>query len=256
MRLTIGTLLLTCLLLGGCSTTEPSAPALSTGAPPNQTDPDRPIDEVSCGGPAFPLSLLDEPGRAETLDDPAAEALRRHLASPGPDFDWLPDTGWYEVARTDVEVSYIAEGAPGADPQYVGVTAVLEGDAWHVPSWGQCRLQAALEPGLGLATFRVAPNAELAPELNEIPVLVHERGCNSGQDARGRIVEPRIILGAEAVTVVFAVRPREGEHTCPGNPETPYLLVLPEPIGNRTLFDGSEIPPRDATQCADGVCAP
>jgi hypothetical protein len=221
------------------------------------TDPAPPVAEVSCGGPDFPITLLDEPGRAERSDDPAAAALRTHLAQPGQDFNWLPDAGWREVRRTDAEVNYVADALAGADPPYVEVSVTRDGDRWRVAGWGQCRLQPSVGPGLGLASFRVAPEAEPGPGTTEIPVLVTERACNSGQDARGRIVEPQVIVGGDAITVVFAVRPREGEHECPSNPETPHLLVLPEPLGNRTLLDGSEIPARDATTCAgDGLCPP
>lgn len=246
--------LLVAMLVGGCAS---AGPVDQTPPPPNANHPAVPIADVSCGGPGFPIGLLDGPGRAETFDDPAALALRVHLASSGADVAWLPESGWREVARTDTEVAYVAESAPETDPPYVTVTVIRAGDGWRVAGWGQCRLQAAVAPDLGLASFRVAPDVGLRPELTEIPVLVTERACNSGQDARGRIVEPRIVLGDDAVVVVFAVRPREGDHDCPGNPETPYLLVLPEPLGDRTLLDGSELPPRDATACAEaGICPP
>jgi hypothetical protein len=258
------TVLLAAAILGGCGRPEDAthgssvaseSPATSMGEAPSPTP--GAIADVSCGGPGFPMSLLDEPGRAETLDDPAAEALRAHLETSGPDFAWLPDTGWREVVRTDTEVTYVADAAPGSDPPYAEVSVMRDGDVWRVAGWGQCRLQASVGPGLGLASFRVTQDVELGPEVTEIPVLVTERACNSGQDARGRIVQPRIVLGDQAVTVVFAVRPRGGDQDCPSNPETPHLLVLPEPLGDRTLLDGSEIPPRDATQCADvAFCAP
>lgn len=190
-------LLLAALLLGGCASTGPVEP---TGSAPNTIAPTPPITRVSCGGPGFPVRLLDDPDLAETQDAAAAE-LRAFMA--------------------------------------------------------ECRLQAAVGPDLGLASFRVAPDAELAPELTEIPVLVTQQGCNSGEDARGRIAEPWIVLDDHTVTVVFGVQTREGMHTCQGNPETPHLLVLPEPIGQRALFDGSEVPPRDARLCADrAFCAP
>ncbi len=242
------------LLLAGCA-------AIQTGeqsnSPPASSGPDPDALLVNCGGPGFPAAILEQPGRAETIDDPAAAALRRHLVEPGADYDWLPDAGWREVARTETEVTYVADAAPGSDPPYAVVTVVRDGGRWSVAGWAQCRLQPDVEPGLGLASFRVDPGLELTAALSEIPVLVTERACNSGQNARGRIVEPEIVLSESAVSVVFAVRPRPGGQDCPSNPETPHLLSLPEPLGERTLLDESEIPPRDATQCADaGACPP
>ena len=238
------------LLLVGCN----AAPRASPSVVPSELDP---VEQVSCGGHGFPAALLEEPGSAETSDDPAAEVLRRHLAEPGPDSAWLPDTGWREVIRTDTEVAYVADAEPGTDPPYAEVTVTHDGDGWQIGGWGQCRLQADVGPQLGLASFRVDPATELGPLLTEIPVLVTERACNSGEDARGRIADPTILLTDAAVTVVFAVRPRDGGHDCPSNPETPHLLRLPEPLGDRSLFDGSEVPPRDATLCAEhGICPP
>ncbi len=115
----------------------------------------------------------------------------------------------------------------------------------------------SIGPDLGLASFRVAPDVALTADITEIEVLVTERACNSGEDASGRIEEPVVTVGAESVTVVFAVRPRGGGQDCPSNPETPYVLVLDEPLGDLVLLDGSEVPPRDATECADPpFCSP
>jgi len=246
-------ILLVGVLVAGCTSSAAPAP---TDPPPSASAPLRTISEVSCGGLGFPISLLDEPGRAETFDDPAAEALRQVLSETDPEAGRLPDSGWREVARTDTEVVYVADAAPHTDAPYATVTVVREDDAWLVAGWSDCRLQAGVGPDSGLASFRVAPDEELASELTEIPVLVTERACNSGQDARGRIAEPLIVLGGDAVTVVFAVRPRAGGHDCPSNPETPHLLVLPEPLGDRSLLDGSEFPARDATLCANGEACP
>lgn len=242
-------------LLAGCTSAgmSPSSGDLPRASHPEAgaSAPRALIEQVSCGGPAFPLRLLDEPGRAETFADPAAQALRRHLAEPGADFEWLPDAGWREVVRTETEVVYIGVAAPGTDPPYAEVSVSRDGDGWRVTGWGQCRLRADAGAGLGPASFRVAPGNDLTPEMTEIPVLITELACNTGQDARGRIGEPRIMLSVDAITVVFSVRPRAGGQDCQSNPETPHLLVLPEPLGDRALLDGSEIPAGDATVCGE-----
>ncbi len=251
-------LAMSALLLLGCNVVPRSMPSVVPSQDPStEIDPVRAAAQVSCGGPGFPAALLDEPGSAELSDDPAAKVLRRHLSESGPETEWLPETGWREVVRTDTEVAYVADAEPGTDPPYAEVTVTHDGDGWQIGGWGQCRLQADVGPQLGLASFRVDPATELGPLLTEIPVLVTERACNSGENARGRIADPTILLTDAAVTVVFAVRPRDGGHDCPGNPETPHLLRLPEPLGDRSLFDGSEVPPRDATLCVEhGICSP
>lgn len=235
--------------LAGC------APGAS---PVSAVDPERAVLNVTCGGPGFPTAILEEPGSAERNDDPAAEALRRHLADPAlaAETTWLPDTGWREAVRTDTAVTFVADAPPGTEPPLVDVNVALSEGSWKVSGWGQCWPKADVGPDLGLASFRVAPGVELAPDLTAIDVLVTEHACNSGQDARGRIVAPAVIAGMERVTVVFAVRPRAGGHDCPSNPETPFRMVLDEPLGDRALMDGSSVPPRDATTCTDTMVCP
>ena len=223
-------------------------------SPSGGADPPPASRELTCGGPSFHSDALEGLGNAETLDDPAAATLRRHLS--GGEGLGVPRAGWYEAIRTDAMALYVAENPNSVEPAWVAVTVEGGGDGWQVTGWGSCILMVALAPGLGPATFRVDPEVELAPETTEIPVLVTERACNGGEDARGRIVAPVIEVGPEAVTVVFAVQPRGGEHNCPSNPETPFILVLPEPLGDRVLLDGSMVPARDATNCADPFLCP
>lgn len=237
--------------VAACSSVEIADPSRT---PPEAVDPDRVVMNVTCGGPAFSVGVLEADGRAEVRDDPAVQALRLHLGGAEAE-DFLPDHGWREAVRTDELAVFIADAPKGNEPPFVEVTLELVAGAWRVAGYGQCWPQADVGPGLGPASFRVAPHEELTPELTEIDVLVTERACNSGEDARGRIVEPAVITGPQTVTVVFGVVPREGALECPSNPETLFVLRLGEPLGDRALLDGSEVPPRDATICQDiGTC--
>lgn len=234
------------LMAAGCT-------GIGSGASPAATPTDEPASaRVTCGGgPSFGLAALDQPGGAELDDDPASAALRAHLATDHIEMNWLPDSGWIEVARSESSVLYVAEGD---GTEFFFVTVEMQGGEWTVGGWGGCSLQPEIPLGAGLAMFRVAPHETLTPDTIEVDVLVTEMACNSGQDARGRILPPTITLSAESVTVVMTVRPRGGAQNCPMNPETPFLLVLPEPLGDRSLLDGSEIPPRDATGCPEIMC--
>jgi hypothetical protein len=254
----IGLFVVICLLAGCADGVRLFGEGAPTAGPTEGVAPEQVMTQVTCGGsgPAFPASILDEPGGAQHDDDPAAAALRRHLDDPamGMEVSWLPKDGWRAAIRDDAFVLFVAE-VPGEEGSLAEVTTELQGESWQVTGWGSCQPMADVGPDHGLAQFRVAPDEELTPEMTEIDVLVTERACNSGQDARGRIEEPTIVAGDETMTVVFAVRPRGGAHTCPSNPETPFLLELPEPLGERTLLDGSSVPPRDATICPDaGMC--
>jgi hypothetical protein len=209
------------------------------------------ITRVTCGGgpPSFPLAVLDQAAGIDPAEDQPAAILHAHLR----EVEGLPRGGWIRAAQTHDTVLFVARGG-GVPWSQVGVQ--LSDGVWAADRWGQCRLQPELPPDLGIATFRVAADADLAPDTTEIEVLATEMACNSGRDARGRIVVWAVLPAADAMTVVLAVRPRPGGHDCQGNPETPFLLELPEPLGDRTLLDGSEIPARDATTCPERLGCP
>lgn len=76
-----------------------------------------------------------------------------------------------------------------------------------------------------------------------LPLLVNEEECASGESATGRIEDPNVDYRRDAVIVTIRVRDRGGDQSCPGNPDTPFLLRLNEPIGNRALLDGGKRPP-------------
>ena len=87
------------------------------------------------------------------------------------------------------------------------------------------------------------PDGEVDRTATHIPVHVMERGCAGGEPATGRIPEPHVQYREDAVVVTFRVIPKGGPQTCPGNPPTPYVLELSEPLGDRQLLDGGAEPP-------------
>ena len=134
------------------------------------------------------------------------------------------------------------------------MTVVLRGGQWTVDGTGRCELLPEMRAGLDLAKFRVAADQQLTPDTREVEILVTELACSSGQDAQGRIVVDRILPSDTSLIVVMATVPRGGAQECPDNPETSFLLELSEPLGDRLLLDGSEIPPRDAPACHRFAC--
>lgn len=80
------------------------------------------------------------------------------------------------------------------------------------------------------------------PAATSVDILVSEQGCTGGQLATARIQEPEVSYERDRIIVI--VRTSEaGINTCPSNPETPYVLRLDEPVGDRVLMDGSLEPP-------------
>jgi hypothetical protein len=187
--------------------------------------------------------LLNAPA-ADAGDDAAAALLRMVIAD-----GFLPVEGWRRVVDGPEEVVFLSEaGIEGAPHAFVHVVPGQVGapllDGWAVESYGACTPRPVVPDVVSVADWWVAPDAvPMGPDSDSIPTLVHERACASGQDAEGRIMPPTIVYGQTAVTITIVVQLREGAQDCQGNPLTPYTIELTEPLGDRTLLDGGQLPP-------------
>ena len=112
----------------------------------------------------------------------------------------------------------------------------------------------ALPGGTADASWTLAPGQEVGPTSEQLQVLVTRVGCNSG--VTGKVEEPEVEVKSDRVIVTFVVSPGEpGSADCQGNPEVPFLLTLPEPLGNRALADGQCLGNDEVAGtafCADG----
>ncbi|HET9521963.1 MAG TPA: hypothetical protein VFO73_13015 [Candidatus Limnocylindrales bacterium] len=104
-----------------------------------------------------------------------------------------------------------------------------------------------IEGRVGPAAWWVDPAAPPGPDATTISGLIRERACASGQSPEGRILQPAIFSSETAFLISVFVRQPAGAQDCPGNPAVPLEIALPEPLGQRRLLDGSEVPPRDAS---------
>ena len=116
-------------------------------------------------------------------------------------------------------------------------------------------LASALPPAgevdgtLGAASWWLDPEAMApTPDSVSIHALVLEEACASGKTPEGRIEGPLVNLSETAVTITIGVRPLPGTQDCQGNAPFPFAFNLPEPLAGRTLLDGGEVPPRDASK--------
>jgi hypothetical protein len=131
---------------------------------------------------------------------------------------------------------------PGVDEP----NAIAAVDRQNVSIAGVNDPEAEIEGRVGPASWWVDPGAgPLDPASTTIPALIRERDCASGQSPEGRVAGPVVFASADAFLVNIWVRIAPGD--CPSNPEFPIEISLPEPLGERQLLDGSEIPPRDAS---------
>jgi hypothetical protein len=60
--------------------------------------------------------------------------------------------------------------------------------------------------------------------------------------AEGRVEQPDVFYREDEIRIVAYVTALPGMQTCPGNPSTPAVFVLPEPIGARRIVDAGEFP--------------
>lgn len=68
-------------------------------------------------------------------------------------------------------------------------------------------------------------------------MLVQEPGCASGRPATDRIVL-NVSYSASAVTIDIEVEPLSGDQSCQAV-DTPYVVQLREPLGERELIDAN-----------------
>jgi hypothetical protein len=197
------------------------------------------------GGPAFSRDLLTSgDSSAETAQTAPAAALRALLVGQGSS---LPASGWRLISQNDNAATFV-----GTDAKYGGWASVtvtrgeptgagIGAQGWHADSWGSCNLMAVAPAGYNIASWTLDPAFTYSAGSTELHVLVEEMSCASGLSAEGRITA-QAVYGAGTVTVTAFTATQEGAQTCQGNPATPYLVHLSQPVGAATLLDGGPYP--------------
>lgn len=87
------------------------------------------------------------------------------------------------------------------------------------------------------AQWRIDDTFEVEPSSTEIPILVTEADCASGRLATDRI-HVDIDYSESAVTIDIEVKPLGGSQSCQAV-ETPFVVRLREPLGERVLVDAN-----------------
>ena len=245
------------MVVAACGPAEATAaPTTSTVAPATSTsvagdldvivvsDGEYPPDVmVTCpGGPGFPIGALDDIA-AVGADDPDGifAAVKPFLVSEE-GAAW-PQEGWqllHESQRDAILVSSF-----GDDLAFMFLDR--EGDEWawsgSAINGNPCELQFMLPPDLNTVEWRLDPAVPgPGPEATELHVLLTERECVSGQEIGDRLVGPRVVMTDAEVRLAFAAEPPPGHaFSCQGNPETPFTVELPGPLGDREIIEGMAI---------------
>ncbi len=228
------------VVLGGCATQR-------DGAVPGAD-----VDTAySCMGNPVPRDVLENGPTAAELGETSRAALG------GLDVPELEDPAqWTVLEESDERVVLLREldevdDLGQGDVRTHEVLAIEWVDAPNLdpsPTWmlaqrSGCALTVDLG-GLGEASVTLDPAHPLDPAAREVHLLVTEQECNSGEDAEGRVRVVALREGAAAVEIAVGVEPRDGAHTCPSNPPTPFVVGLDEPLGDREVLDVGVEPAR------------
>lgn len=196
---------------------------------------------VGCDGHRLmPLGALDQISTI-TDDDPDGylAAIEPFLA--GGEGQFWPQEGWQLLWANDTQASLVTKTAEGS---LAWMYLTRNGSDW---SWSgssidgdPCELRASVPEGMNTVEWRLDPDfGEPDSESTEIHLLLNERECVGGEALGDRLLGPQVVLTEGEIRVVFVAEAPPGEtFTCPGNPDTPFVLELPEPLGDRQLVDG------------------
>jgi len=198
---------------------------------------------VGCsGGPAFPMSVLDETPLFDGEELPLVDAaLQEFLADEEGQF-W-PQNGWQILYETEsfYMLTYLHEGRGSVE--FVGLE--LENGEWglgFLGGTGSCDLKVTVPEGLTTASWYLDPEGEpLTPESTSIQVLVTEHACADGEPVGDRLVGPEVVMTDTEVKIAFAATPQSGFFTCPVNLPQAEVVELPEPLGDRAVVDGYDL---------------
>lgn len=109
---------------------------------------------------------------------------------------------------------------------------------------GMAPMHAVLDPAFP------PPNAD----TTTIHLIVHEQACASGQLPGDRLLEPQVIETDTEVLLGFGAVRVVGGAGCAGNlGGTPLTIELASPLGERTIADGTYLPPRPITNVDTSV---
>ncbi|MCP4382678.1 MAG: hypothetical protein GY798_14880 [Hyphomicrobiales bacterium] len=217
---------------------------------------------VSCA-PMYDLwfahSLLSSPAGAENGSDPAAEALRDHIAvqvwveegGVAPRGEPMAEKEWRRMSESDSEVVFVS----GEMPTLSFLTVTRNSDGWVVEGeiGENCDGLWVRPDGLSPALWHLAHQPDLDASELTLQVSAIPTPCSSDALTADELVGPDVIETTDTVTIRVATH-RPLEYT--GNPD-PSCLVgsdsgeplevtveLTAPLGDRQILNASYLDPR------------
>jgi hypothetical protein len=221
-------------------------------SPANEAPPDSSEPLWSCGGeqPGFPRAALAGPTGVEKFEGLVYDGLRSAIETMKSEFRFDPrgdrphKLPWLLAYEGDDEALFLVRRR-GTPERYSSMHVGREGRTWGFDGYSDsCRVRPLVTHGMGGSEWRVEDGTSPTADATSVRAEVHERSCASGQTATGRIADPLLEYGEDAIVITIPVRQVDARFvTCQGNPRTPFVIELAEPIGDRLLLDGGPWPP-------------
>lgn len=192
---------------------------------------------VTCSGRPFGANYEALAVGAEAEIGPEYDALRESITIYTELVPDLPSVTWRLVEKDTYGATFL--GARG--DAWLEAPVFASADEW-VPGVIDACEPKAVQIGDGNALWWLDPDyATPGPAATELHVLIMETGCSGASSPEGRILPPVVTIQDDEVHLAVTVRARGGFATCPGNPALPVTIVLPEPLGDRTLTGDSAL---------------
>jgi hypothetical protein len=189
-------------------------------------------------GLVFSPTVFSTPGGGLDEDDPAVQALVGMLSRQKPRGGAPPTSlaAWRLLARADDDVLF----GYGVPPQLL--TVMMRRHRRH--GWNshvvtkQATLRAVRD-GVRASSWRPDPLRPPEPDDTVLRVLVTEQTRAGGKRADDRLQTPGLHIAPGGLVLTIYVTPRVGYQTPSAACETPALVALPEPLGDRAVIDGA-----------------
>lgn len=212
--------------------------------PPDPSDRGSPTSYEGPAGRwlADDFRLLDPVARRWHAIEERGDEVRPAVAAwTGSEIVTWGGTIQHEASEPQLVATGSAYRPPGEPPE-------AEGQEGQAPS---TMPQTEPEPG-DTAVWDIDPAALPSSGASTFTAKVSRLGCNGGMT--GTVLRPGVRLEDTRVVVTFTVEADPDGGTCPGNDWVSNVVDLGEPIGSRTLVDGSCLDGAEAATtsfCAD-----
>jgi hypothetical protein len=192
----------------------------------------------SCGGLTFTASDLASAAPTSNVPGPLATVIEEVGRQISDD-----DAGWYIVRQTDEAALAFSPYPNVVDVQNLSRTD----EAWHFRTGGGGCEPRAVFGDARAGRWRLDPAFPAPdPKTRTLHVLGYLACNGTARDGKARIE-----LTDEAVLIAIPMRTtRSGSHDeCLG--PVPMTVTLPEPLGQRALYDAGSLPLRGANEKLD-----